>query len=150
MTRERSRSRGLLVAIGALLALAISASSPVWAGSEVSASQDSSKPFVVKIHADWCGTCTRLNGPLEALHQQVGDGARIVVLDVTDRKAVAASTAEADRLGIRGFFDQYKGRTGTVGVLDGSTRETVAVLKGEMDVAVYEKAIATASAGSSS
>jgi len=64
-----------------------------------------SKPFVVKIHADWCGTCTRMNPTFEALREQESGDARIVVLDVTDKQSLAASTAEADRLGIRSFFD---------------------------------------------
>ena len=104
----------------------------------------------MKIHADWCGTCTRLDGPLDALQKKEGDNARYVLLDVTDREAVTASLAEADRLGIRTFFDEYKGRTGTVGVLDGSTRKPVSVLKGEMDVVVYEEALAEARGGSPS
>ncbi len=66
------------------------------------------------------------------------------MLDVTDRESLARATAEADRLRIRAFFDAYKSKTGTVGILDGVTREPVSVLKGETDVAKYEAALATA------
>ncbi len=136
-----------LFGLGLLVFLALA--SGATAGS-VSAAEDASKPFIVKIHADWCGTCTRMNPTFEALEAKLGDRARVVVLDVTDREAEARSTAEADRLGIRPFFDRYKGKTGTVGVLDGRTRDAVTVMKGETDVARYEAAVAAAAAGSPS
>lgn len=74
----------------------------------------------------------------------MGPSARLVVLDVTNRQTFAVAAAEAKRLGIERFFDQYKSRTGVVGVLDGSTRETLAVLSGELDVSVYEKVLTEA------
>ena len=46
-----------------------------------------------------------MNPTFEALREQESGDARIVVLDVTDKQSLAASTAEADRLGIRSFFD---------------------------------------------
>lgn len=124
----------------------LSAASTQGADTAVSAAKDGSKPFVVKIHADWCGTCRMLEPTLTALDKKMGTSARVVVLDVTDRKTYAAATAEAQRLGIESFFDQYKSRTGIVGVLDGSTRETIAVLSGELDVAVYERLLTQARA----
>ena len=58
---------------------------------------------------------------------EVPDGAERVVLDVTDRETVAASSAEAKRLGLDAFFSQYKSSTGTIAVLDPETREPVEV-----------------------
>ncbi len=140
--------RGLALPIAALLALG-AASGAALAGS-VSAAEDPTAPFVVKIHADWCGTCTRLTPMLDALESSVGDGARFVVLDVTDKQALARSQAEAERLGIVAFFDRYKSNTGTVGILHGTSREPVSVLKGELDVAVYEEALVAARGESAS
>lgn len=114
------------------------------ADTATSAAKDVSKPFVVKIHADWCGTCRMLEPTLAALDEKMGASARVVVLDVTNRKTYAAATIEAKRLGIESFFEQYKSKTGIVGVLDGSTRETLAILSGELDVAVYERALTQA------
>lgn len=110
------------------------------AAADGSAGEDASQPMIVEIHADWCGTCTKLKPTIEALQERVGGEARIVVLDVTDRAAVEASAAEADRLGIRGFFDAHKGATGTVGVLaaDGTP---VRVMKGELDTEEYVAAL---------
>ena len=140
------RSLSLAAVFGLVFAAA-----PAQAGdTQVSASEDASRPFVVKIHADWCGTCRRLEGPLESLQDREGGNARYVVLDVTDPEAVAASLAEAERLGIRAFFERYQGGTGTVGVLHGATREPVSVLIGETDVAVYSEALRKARAKSSS
>ena len=138
MIQGRLRTLALAsILAGGLVAAAASAG-------EVSADADASKPFIVKIHADWCGTCTRLNGTWEALEKSVGSEARLVVLDVTDKEALARSRAEADRLGLRSFFDAYKSQTGTVAVLDGATREPVSVMKGELDAGRYEAAVARA------
>jgi thiol-disulfide isomerase/thioredoxin len=117
------------VAVFALLALAAAAGA-----------EEADKPMIVKIHADWCGTCTRLDTTFEQLEERVGSDARIVVLDVTDRDAVDRSTAEADRLGIRPFFDRYKSKTGTVGVFDAGGGEII-VLKGELDPEPYVAAV---------
>jgi len=110
----------------------------------VSDAADASRPFVVKIHADWCGVCTALVPTWHELDSELGDGARLVLLDVTDRRTFAASQAEARRLGIKDFFDRYKARTGTIGILRGDTRERVKVLQGVRDVAPYEAAVARA------
>jgi thiol-disulfide isomerase/thioredoxin len=141
------QSRRTSFFVAAALACAVLAGG-AGAGGTVSADADASKPFLVKIHADWCGTCARMNPTFEALEQKLGDQTRIVVLDVTDKETVAASRSEADRLGIRTFFDQYKSRTGTVGVLRGDTRETVALLSGETDVARYEEVLKRARSAS--
>jgi thiol-disulfide isomerase/thioredoxin len=135
----------------AALALAAVFATAAEAGSDaVAAGADASKPFIVKIHASWCGTCTRLEPTFEVLQERIGDEVRIVVLDVSDPEAVVRSATEADRLGIREFFDSYKTRTGTVGVLDGATREPVTVFKGELNAATYEAAVEKARADSTS
>ncbi len=110
----------------------------------VSAEADASRPFVVKVHADWCGTCTRLNATWAQLQSELGSGARLVILDVTDRETLAASMAEAKRLGLESFFAQYKSKTGTIGILRGDDRTTVETLKGVTDTAPYQTAVAKA------
>jgi len=110
----------------------------------VSAAADASRPFVVKVHADWCGTCLRLAPTWEALQAQLGDGARLVVLDVTDRARLAAARAQAERLGLSTFFEAHKSKTGTVAVLRGDDRAPVEVLKGVTDAARYRDAVEAA------
>ena len=128
----------------ALAAAAVLFLAPGAVGAEAPASQ----PMIVKMHADWCGTCKRLDPTFEALEREVGDRARIVVLDVTDDKRRTRARRRAAELGIEGFFDRYQSRTGTVGVLaaDGSALE---VLKGETRVEKYVEILDRADADAS-
>ena len=111
--------------------------------SHATAEEAVDKPLIVKIDASWCGTCTKLKPTMTELEERVGDDARIVILDVSDRAAVEASAAEADRLGIRKFFDSYKGKTGTVAVI-ASNGKIVQVYNGELDTDKYLAALAVA------
>jgi thiol-disulfide isomerase/thioredoxin len=127
-----------LVGLVALAALALGAGAR-HAGAQISAADDP-RPFVVKVHASWCGTCAALEPTWKRIEADYGDRARLVVFDVSDRKSVAASRALAEVLGLSAIFEKYKGSTGTIAVLR-SDREPVAVLKGEMDLATYKRAI---------
>ncbi len=101
-------------------------------------------PLVVKIHADWCGTCTRMEPSWESAENALGSSARFVILDVTDADKLAASRKQAEALGIVAFFDAHQAKTGTVGVLS-STGETAATFKGELEVETVRAAIGEAS-----
>ena len=101
------------------------------------------KATLVKIHADWCGTCTMLDSTWQALRNEYGENVRFVVLDVTDRSTVERSRAEAERLGIADLFDRYKSSTGTVAIVDSGTGKVVRVLRGELDAGKYRPAIAS-------
>ena len=57
----------------------------------------------------WIGAADRNAGGLEELRDALGkERCRPWHLDVTDKAAVARSAAEADRLGIRDFFEAAK------------------------------------------
>ncbi len=138
MRFRSNRLRGF----SACLLLACLVSLPAGAEEAASATPASTGPLVVKIHADWCGTCVKLTSVWEELQAGYGDSARFVVLDVTDRSATVASAIEAERLGISEFFDANKGRTGTIGILDPATGKAVEIFKGETDAEVYENPLA--------
>ncbi len=103
------------------------------------------RPMIVRIHADWCGTCAKLTPIFEALERDVGNQALIVALDVTDRTMLEKSREQADRLGIRGFFAANQSKTGTVAVLD-ERGQIVALGRGELDPAWYIEALRKAGA----
>src|SRR5262245_41015859 len=98
------------------------------------------RPMIVKIHADWCGTCAKLKQTFEMLEREVGGQASIVVLDVTDRTTFEKAREQADRLGIRDFFDANGSKTATVAVFD-ARGAVVAVMRGELDPAPYIEAL---------
>jgi thiol-disulfide isomerase/thioredoxin len=125
----------LVLATGLLLTIGLGGSS---------SADETAQPVFVKVHADWCGTCTRLEPTWSALQDEFGDEASFVVLDVTNRDALERAQAEADRLGIEAFFAVYKARTGTIGILDGKTGEPFVVMKGETNLAPYREAWARA------
>ena len=99
------------------------------------------KSYVVKIHADWCGSCKATESVWERVQNELGDRATVVKLDVSDRVEYEKSADEARRLGIENFFQEYRSKTGVVAVLDCQTREPVAVLIGERDFEKYLQAV---------
>ena len=110
-----------------------------------SASRCESKPYVVKIHADWCASCKASQATWAQVLSDLSDQATVVTLDVSDRVAFNESKVEAERLGISDFFQKFRSKTGTIAVLDCRTREPVAKLTGERSLARYREAIAKAS-----
>ena len=42
------------------------------------------KVYVVKIHADWCGSCKATESVWERVRKELGDRATVVKLDVSD------------------------------------------------------------------
>ena len=108
---------------------------------------DAAKPWVVKIHADWCPTCVRLMPTWEQIEAELADRTRLVVFDVTDERTTLAAARLAEKLGLTEFFQAFGKRTGTIAVLDPDTARPVKVLKGETELRAYEQAVTAAAGG---
>ena len=102
------------------------------------------KPYVVKLHAKWCPVCMATKGVWSQIDDAYSTRAKLVVFDFTNQATTDASRAEAARLGLEKFFDEYAGATGIIAVLDGRTKEERASINGSRDFAVYRSAIDTA------
>lgn len=102
------------------------------------------QPMLVKIHADWCGTCTRLNPTWEALQKRHGKEVDFVIFDVTDDATRAECERVAKERGLEALLETHGSRTGTIAVLGAGGGEPVAVIKGETDVDAYDAPLAKA------
>ena len=100
-----------------------------------------SKPYVVKLHAQWCPVCMLTKPVWRDIEREYSSRVNLVVFDFTDQAATDASRTEAERLGLRRFFDERAGWTGTIAVIDARTRETTAAIHGSRDFAEYRAAI---------
>jgi thiol-disulfide isomerase/thioredoxin len=109
------------------------------------AEASSGKPFVVKLHAQWCPKCRMAKGAWSQVEAEYGTRVNMLVLDFTNEANTEASRVEAARLGLQNLFDEYSGATGFVVVLD--RNKGVAAEVGGTDVADYRAAIDAVLAG---
>jgi thiol-disulfide isomerase/thioredoxin len=100
-----------------------------------------SKPYVVKLHAQWCPVCMLTKDVWSQIEDAYSARANLVVLDFTNQTNADRSRVEAKRLGLETFFEEYAGSTGTIVVLDGRTKEVTASINGSRNVAEYRAAI---------
>src|SRR5262245_41304125 len=61
------------------------------------------KPYVIKLHAQWCVVCRATKGVWSQLESEYSTRANLVVFDFTNDDTTAASQAEAHRLGLDAF-----------------------------------------------
>jgi len=99
------------------------------------------RPYVVKLHAQWCSVCLVTKDVWAQIEQAYAGRVNLVVLDFTNQANTDASRSEAKRLGLASFFDEYEGAAGTVVVLSGATRQVTASIQGSRDFADYRAAI---------
>ena len=144
----RNLLRGILVVVlglaGLAAALYVTNAPPAVPTLSAADIADSEKPYIVKLHAQWCPYCMLTKDEWTQLQQAYRDRARMVVMDFTNEAATERSRVEAQRLGLGQFFADYAGATGVVVVLDGRTREVLAEIGGNADFSEYENAVAGA------
>jgi hypothetical protein len=145
---RRMIKRALLVVTLVSLALVAAAyvmyatnRAPVVPRISASDAAEPGRPYVVKLHAQWCAVCMVTKGVWSEVEAIYAPRVNLVVFDFTDQATTDASRAEARRLGLEQLFDQREGESGTVVVLDGRTREVTASIHGSRDLAEYRAAI---------
>jgi thiol-disulfide isomerase/thioredoxin len=145
----------ILLVVTLLAAVLIGAGATMYIGnaapsvppvSPVEAAQ-TGKPYVVKLHAQWCAVCMITKDVWSQIEKAYAQRVNLVVLDFTTDVNAEASRAEATRLGLTKFFDEYGGATGSIVVLDGRTKDVTASINGSRDFADYRAAIDAALAG---
>lgn len=99
------------------------------------------RPLIVRVSADGCSKCGAIETTWQRVEKEFSEEARIVVLDVSDGPGAHDAEALAEELGIAEFFAVYRTRTGTVALFRPDSRMPSKVLDGEMDFAVYRKAL---------
>lgn len=102
---------------------------------------NSGKPFVVKLHAQWCPVCMVTKDVWSEIEDAYSGRVHLVVLDFTSQAKTDASRIEAMRLGLNEVFEDYQGVTGAILVVDGRTRNVTADISGNRDFADYRAAI---------
>ena len=100
------------------------------------------RPYVIKLHAQWCPVCMVTKGVWGEIEKTYAGRVNLVVFDLTTEADTATSRAEAKRLGLESFFEEYEGSTGLVVVLS-ARREVLASIKGSRDFSLYRAAIDT-------
>ena len=149
MIKKALRIATLLVtvAIASGLVLYIRNAPPVVPALSAVEATSTAKPYVVKLHAQWCPVCMVTKGVWSEIEKTYAGRVNLVVLDFTNEARASASQAEAARLGLTKFFDEYGGATGTIVVMDSKTKDVTASIKGSRDFAEYRAAIDAALAG---
>jgi hypothetical protein len=132
----------ITVALGGTVgALYIANGPPAVPAVSAGEASDPARPYVVKLHAQWCPYCLVTKDEWSRIEETYAGRVNLVVLDFTSDAAWERSRAEADRLALGGFFDEYAGATGMVVVLDGRTRGVVAEIAGNQPFDAYRSAI---------
>ena len=138
----------VLIAVG--VAAYVTNGAPVAAAISTEDVAAARRPIVVKLHAQWCVYCRVTKGVWSQIEETYRGRAHFLVLDFTTDTTTEASRAEAARLGLGAFFDEFAGVTGTIVVLDPRTKEVSAEINGSRDFSEYREAIDAALSNSGS
>jgi thiol-disulfide isomerase/thioredoxin len=98
-------------------------------------------PWVLKLHAQWCPVCMLTKGMWSEIEETYAGRVRLAVFDFTDEATIAASRAEAARLGLAAVLDEVGNSTGSILVLDGDSKEILTWITGSREFTDYEAAI---------
>ncbi|MEO7191938.1 MAG: thioredoxin family protein [Vicinamibacterales bacterium] len=101
------------------------------------------RPYVIKLHARWCPVCMATRDIWAKVQATYAGRVKFVVFDFTSAATTAASRTEAERLGLAPVFDEYEGETGSVLIVNGTSRQVTQRLHGNRDLNDYNVAVDT-------
>ena len=131
---------GLLVLAGTGVLLYFVNAAPVAAAISPADAANPARPFVVKLHSQWCHLCLITTSAWSQIEEEYEGRVNFLVLDFTDDKTTDASKAAAERVGLGRVFEE-SGSTGVVLVVDGRTKDVMASIAGSRNVEEYRAAI---------
>jgi thiol-disulfide isomerase/thioredoxin len=134
-------SIGVLTLAAGVALLYVTNTNPPLAAISAAEIEAPTRPYVIRMHAQWCHFCRGTKGAWEEVVEAYGDRANLLVLDFTNEDTWSASEAEARRLKLDGVLQDWYGASGIVLVVDGRTKELVGEVGGFADAAAYGAAI---------
>ncbi len=149
MTRTQRLLPYALLAALAPMAL-VGASSQAVAGdscanhAQAQAPIESTQLLVVKFHADWCGSCVKLDEPLQRLQASAaGEPVDFVRLDLTDDGTRAVAADRASRLGLSEIYESYGGKTGFALLIDAESGTVLGKITSALDLEAMQALLGT-------
>jgi thiol-disulfide isomerase/thioredoxin len=130
----------VLVLVGTGVAMYFFNATPAPPAISAAEAADPGRPFVVKLHSQWCPLCLITTQAWSQIEKEYAGRVNFLVLDFTDDETTDASRAAAERVGLGRVFEE-SGSTGVVLVVDGNTKNVTASIAGSRDVAEYRAAI---------
>jgi thiol-disulfide isomerase/thioredoxin len=131
---------GFLALVGTAVAMYFVNAAPVAPAISAAEASDPGRPFVVKLHSQWCHLCLITTQAWSQIEKEYAGRVNFLVLDFTDDQTTDASKAAAERVGLGRVFEE-SGSTGVVLVVDGRTKDVSASIAGSRNVAEYRAAI---------
>ncbi len=96
---------------------------------------ESTQLLVVKFHADWCGSCVKLDTPLESLQTSfAGQPVDFVRLDLTTDATRTAAQAQVARLGLEKIYETYGTKTGFALVIDAASGQVLGEIRASQEL----------------
>lgn len=104
-------------------------------GSSHLVAEGSPQLYVVKFHADWCGSCRKLGPEIIKARGKAGlddEAVLFVTLDLTDATKRNQASLMASAIGLKEFYTKNAGKTGFALLVDPETGETKGRLTKDM------------------